>query len=63
MGNGILITDDIPLTKAVWPNNKLNLIVIAQLADWHGYDHMLYVLVALKKKKLLCDISLEMVKS
>jgi glycosyltransferase involved in cell wall biosynthesis len=61
MGNGILITDDIPLTKAVWPSNKLNLIAVAQLANWHGYDRMLYALAALKKKKLPCDISFTIV--
>ena len=61
MGNGILITDDIPLTKAVWPSNKLNLIAVAQLANWHGYDRMLYALAALKNKKLPCDISFTIV--
>lgn len=61
MGNGILITDDIPLTKAVWPNNKLNLIAVAQLADWHGYDRMLYALAELKKQNLPCEVTFTVV--
>lgn len=56
MGNGILITDQIPLTKAVWPSKTLNLIAVAQLADWHGYDRMLFALSELKNHKLPCEI-------
>lgn len=56
MGNGILLTDQIPLTKAVWPSKTLNLIAVAQLADWHGYDRMLYALSELKKHNLPCEI-------
>ena len=61
MGNGILITDDIPLTKAVWPKNQLNLIAVAQLADWHGYDRMLYALAELKKQNLPCEVTFTVV--
>lgn len=61
MGNGILITDDIPLTKAVWPSNKLNLIAVAQLADWHGYDRMLYALAELKKQNITYELTFTVV--
>ena len=61
MGNGILLTDQIPLTKAVWPSKALNLIAVAQLADWHGYDRILYALSELKKHNLPCEITFTIV--
>ena len=49
IGNGILINDDIQMTKAIWPSTELNLIAVAQLADWHGYDRLLRALAEANK--------------
>lgn len=41
MGNGIVVDDDIPLLHKVKSIEGLNLIAVAQLADWHGYDRLI----------------------
>lgn len=42
IGNGILIDENVKITKSVWPSHEINLIAVAQLADWHGYDRLLH---------------------
>lgn len=61
MGNGILIIADIPLTKSIWPSDELNLIAVAQLADWHGYDRLLKALFVVNKQSLPYKINLTIV--
>lgn len=52
IGNGILIDDDLPVTRATWPSQELNLIAVAQLSEWHGYDRMLRALAQLERISL-----------
>lgn len=61
MGNGILITDNIPLIRAGWPSKTLNLIAVAQLANWHGYDRMIMALAELKNKCLPHEVTFTIV--
>ncbi|MBA6222888.1 glycosyltransferase family 4 protein [Colwellia sp. MB02u-18] len=41
MGNGILIDNNIPLANKEGVQNSINMIAVAQLADWHGYDRLI----------------------
>jgi len=61
MGNGITISDSTPLSKATWPNQTLNLIAVAQLAEWHGYDRILRALSVAAQKNLSYTINLTIV--
>lgn len=61
IGNGILIDDEITLTQAVWPNKELQLIGVAQLAKWHGFDRILKAIALLNKKNLTYRVAFTIV--
>lgn len=61
IGNGITIDDSTPLSKSTWPSQTLNLIAVAQLADWHGYDRILRALSVATQKNLSYAINLTIV--
>lgn len=61
IGNGILISDKIPLVQSVWPADELKLIGVAQLASWHGYDRLIRALLEVNKKNLPYKISFTIV--
>ncbi|MCJ8316215.1 glycosyltransferase [Idiomarina sp.] len=61
MGNGILIDENAKLTKATWPDIELNLIGVAQLAKWHGYDRLLRALSLIKDRHINYSIKLTIV--
>jgi glycosyltransferase involved in cell wall biosynthesis len=61
IGNGILMDSSIPLTKACWPSDNLNLIAVAQLANWHGYDRLLNALSKIKDQNLAYKVNLTIV--
>jgi len=52
IGNGVLVDEEVPLTKSSWPATELNLIGVAHLAKWHGYDRLIKALVLVNKKNL-----------
>ncbi len=48
IGNGIIIDEGIPLVQESKSFECLNLIAVAQLADWHGYDRLIKAIGMLK---------------
>lgn len=61
IGNGILIENSTKITRASWPSPCLNLIAVAQIADWHGYDRLLKALHLVKKSIIRYQIKLSIV--
>lgn len=58
MGNGILIDDSIKVVKQQKQTNKINLIAVASIAFWHGYDRLLKAMALAKKNYPNIDINL-----
>lgn len=51
MGNGIWIDNSIPLSNIPLDSrSELNLIGVAQLANWHGYDRLIHALSIFNKR-------------
>lgn len=45
MGNGIFINEDAQVSKKILASDgEINLVAVAQLARWHGYDRLLYAI-------------------
>lgn len=61
IGNGIRINSDIPLVVPTEKNDYFNLIAVAQLADWHGYDRLIRAIALLKEKHKNFNVSLKIV--
>lgn len=61
IGNGINIKDDTPIANSQWPNPTINLIAVAKLSNWHGYDRLLYALAELEKKQSISRFSLKII--
>ena len=49
IGNGINIDNKLPIAKENTDKKTLNLIAVAQLADWHGYDRLIKAISKLDK--------------
>ena len=49
IGNGINIDNKLPIAKENSDKKTLNLIAVAQLADWHGYDRLIKAISKLDK--------------
>lgn len=50
MGNGIKIEKTLPLVELNKGDKQLNLIAVATLAAWHGYDRLIRALAIIKDK-------------
>lgn len=50
MGNGIKISQDLPLINLDKNTGELQLIGVATLAAWHGYDRLIEALAVIKHK-------------
>lgn len=50
IGNGIWIAPDLPLVNPSDKRDGLNLIGVAQLASWHGYDRLIHALAVLRQR-------------
>lgn len=50
IGNGILIDNSIKLVESIKHTNQLNLIAVASLAFWHGYDRLLKAIAMINEK-------------
>ncbi len=50
IGNGIIINSTTPLIERTSKDECLNLIGVAQLAGWHGYDRLIKAIANLKEK-------------
>lgn len=61
IGNGIKIDSTIPLAQNKFKTECLNLIGVAQLAGWHGYDRLINAVAFLKKKHPDCKVSVKIV--
>lgn len=61
MGNGILIDDSIKVIKQQKQTNKINLIAVASIAFWHGYDRLLKAMALAKQKNPDIEINLTLV--
>ncbi|CAM3836217.1 MULTISPECIES: glycosyltransferase [Pseudoalteromonas] len=62
IGNGINIPEDLPVALSSWQaDDTLNLIAVAQLADWHGYDRLLKAIAELANKPDAPKVSLTIV--
>lgn len=61
MGNGILIDDSIKVVKQQKQTNKINLIAVASIAFWHGYDRLLKAMALAKQKNPDIEINLNLV--
>ena len=49
IGNGINIDNKLQIAKENSDKKTLNLIAVAQLADWHGYDRLIKAISKLDK--------------
>ena len=61
MGNGILIDDSIKIVPQEKQENKINLIAVASIAFWHGYDRLLKAMALAKQKNPDIEINLNLV--
>lgn len=61
MGNGILIDDSIKIVAQKKHTNKINLIAVASIAFWHGYDRLLKAMALARKNHPNIDINLTLV--
>ena len=61
IGNGININLTTPLVEKTLRDDSLNLIAVAQLAGWHGYDRLISAIALLKDKYPEFKVSLKIV--
>ena len=61
IGNGINIDSVTPLVTPVLKENSFNLIAVAQLADWHGYDRLIHAIALLKESQPSFRVTLKIV--
>lgn len=60
-GNGFTIDKDLPLVNTTKTDNQLNLIAVAQLADWHGYDRLIKAIAIASKQDSTYQLNLTLV--
>lgn len=61
MGNGILIDENIKLVERNKKQNEINLIGVASLAFWHGYDRLIKALALFAKENPIYKINFKIV--
>lgn len=61
MGNGILIDDSIKIVPQEKQENKINLIAVASIAFWHGYDRLLKAMALAQQNHPDIEINLTLV--
>lgn len=61
IGNGIAFGSDTSLAGCDRREDEFNLIAVAQMADWHGYDRLIKALFLLHEKKLDTKVHLTLV--
>ena len=62
IGNGINIPDSLAIANSRWDKGTpLNLIAVAQLAQWHGYDRLIHAIHQFKQSSENYDIKLTIV--
>ncbi|WP_440054176.1 glycosyltransferase [Pseudoalteromonas sp. T1lg65] len=62
IGNGINIPNNLPIANAAWcSGDTLNLIAVAQLAQWHGYDRLLKAIAKLEQQPSAPQLQLTIV--
>lgn len=61
MGNGILIDESIQLIQRQEKQNEINLIGVASLAFWHGYDRIIKAIALLAKENPIYKINFKIV--
>lgn len=60
-GNGFTIDKDLPLVDTTKKDNQLNLIAVAQLADWHGYDRLIKAMAIASEQDSSYQLSLTLI--
>lgn len=61
IGNGILIDDSIKIIIQEKQENKINLIAVASIAFWHGYDRLLKAMALAQQNHPDIEINLTLV--
>lgn len=61
IGNGILIDDSIKIIIQEKQENKINLIAVASIAFWHGYDRFIKAMALAKQNYPEIEINLTLV--
>lgn len=61
IGNGITFDENTPLAGGARKEDEFNLIAVAQMANWHGYDRLIEALALLRDKEPDLNVRLTLV--